>query len=335
MPGEQRVLRRRGRRGRSGRRRRGAPSGRRSGRPGRSRRGPRRGRRAAGRPPSSRTRRPASPHSSPATVSRMPGTSRTASTRRSMPLYSRTIPRESSRTSRSSSARSARGWGSPPGRCGGRSSSLTRVAPSSVASRACSSEWHDDRVDPLEEAAHQLPVAGPGLVRQDVVADDDRARPAAGGARRPADAGGAQQGEVGGHHRGDDVDDDDDVDVAQPPAGAHPGVGTGPREHAQRPRERLDVGRAAGDRLLPGVEHRRVEVAPRHERDVVPGLGQLVRQRRRVRGDPALEGVRRPDDGDRQLGRRFRRAPGSRGHGVRHRRGTARRGRRAARARRS
>ena len=95
---------------------------------------------------------------------------------------------------------------------------------------------------------------------------------------------------MGGHHGGDDVDDDDDVDVTQPAAGAHPRVGAGPREDAQGPREGLDVGAAAGNGLLPRVERRRVEVAPRHERHLVPGLGELVREGRRVGGDAALVG---------------------------------------------
>ena len=160
---------------------------------------------------------------------------------------------------------------------------------------------------PAEERLHEPPVAGVALVREDVVGDDDRARPATGRStcgRRPRRA---EQGEVGGHDGGDDVDDDDDVDVTQPAAGAHPGVGAGPREHAQGPRERLDVGAAAGDGLLPRVERRRVEVAPRHERDLVPGLGELVREGRRVGGDAALVGVRRTDERDLERGARRRR----------------------------
>ncbi len=186
-------------------------------------------------------------------------------------------------------------------------------------------------VGPTEQCAHERSVPGPGLVGQHVVGDDDHPR-----AATTARPGRPQQREVGGHHGRHDVDDDDDVELAQPPAGPQPGVGARPRQDAQGAREGLDVGSAARHRLLTRVEERRVEVAPGDERDVVAGLGQLVRQRRRVRRHPALERVRRADERDpqgrvRPAGGRLPRI----GHGVRHRPWTARRGRRAAPARRS
>ncbi len=181
---------------------------------------------------------------------------------------------------------------------------------------------HDDGVDAAQERLHQLPVAGVPLVRQHVVRDEHAARAVTGGGGAP-DAGRTQQREVRGHDGRDDVHDDDDVDVAQPAPGAHPGVGARPRQHPQAAGKGLDVGRPAGHRLLAGVQRRGVEMAPRHERDVVPGIGQLVRQRRGVRGDAALVGVGGPDQRDLERG------------AVRHRLSTSPRGRRAARGWRS
>ena len=162
---------------------------------------------------------------------------------------------------------------------------------------------HEDRVDPLEELLHQLTVAEVGLVGQHVVGDDHGARaglPGACGrtATSAARAGGTQQGEVGRDDRRDDVDDDDQVEPAQPTTGPDPGVGTGPAERADGARERLDIRGATGDGLLAGVEPGGVEVRPGDQRDVVPGLGQLVRQRRGVGRDPALVGVRGTHDRD-------------------------------------
>ena len=207
---------------------------------------------------------------------------------------------------------------------------------------------HENGVHAFEELLHQLAVAEVGLVRQHVVGDHHRARAGAARAalgRAATDAGGAQQREVGGHDGGDDVDDDDDVEAAQPPPGAHPGVGTGPAQRADGARERLDVGRAPGHGLLTRVELRGVEVRPRHQRDVVAGLGQLVGQARRVGGDPALVGVGGADDRDLE-GCAGVTAPGpraARGHEpatgipvvLTRRSATARRGRTAAPASRS
>ena len=229
------------------------------------------------------------------------------------------MPSERSRTGPSCAGR---GSGGPPGRWGGRSTSRTRCAPRSAATRACSSEWTTHGIRAAQERTDERPVARVRLVRQDVVGDDDDARPAARPRRHPRRAAG--RGAPG--RRGDDVDEHDDVDVAQPPPGAHPGVGARPGQHAQGPGEGRDVGRTPGHGLLARVERRRVQVAPRDEGDVVPGVGQLVREARRVRGDPTLERVRGTDERDAQGGTR---------HGVRHRPWTARRGRTAGRARRS
>ena len=175
----------------------------------------------------------------------------------------------------------------------------------------------DDGIHPTQEGLHELAVTGVALVREDVVGDEDGPGTAA-GRRGAAHAGRSQQREVGRGDRRDDVDDDDDVDVAQPAAGAHPGVRPGPREHPQGAGERLDVGGSPRDGLLTGVERRGVEVAPRDERDVVAGIRQLVGERGGVGGDASLERVGRADERDLERG------------AVRHRLSTSRRGRRAA-----
>ena len=129
------------------------------------------------------------------------------------------------------------GRGGPPGRCGGRSSSRTCCAPSSAASRACSSEWTTTASTRRRSASISCRSPGWPSCGSTLCAMSTRARPVA-GRGGAADAGGPQQGEVGGHDGGDDVHHDDDVDVTQPAAGAHPGVGAGPGEHAQGARER-------------------------------------------------------------------------------------------------
>ena len=160
----------------------------------------------------------------------------------------------------------------------------------------------DDGVDPARRASMSCRSPGWPSCGSTLCAMSTVRGPRPGRAVVRADTGGAQEREVGGHDGGDDVDDDDDVDVAQPAAGAHPGVGARPGQHAQGAREGVDVGPAAGHRLLARVERRRVEVAPRHEGDLVPGIGELVRERRRVGGDPALVGVGGPDERDLERG---------------------------------
>ncbi len=179
-----------------------------------------------------------------------------------------------------------------------------------------------DGIHPLHERLDELARPGVALVRQHVVGDEDRARPVP-GCRAAAGASGAQQGQVGGDHGGDDVHDDDDVDVTQAATGAQPGVRARPGEHAQGARERLDVGGSAGHGLLAGIERARVEVAPRHEGDLVAGLAQLVREGRRVGRHPTLEGVRGADERDGERGAARRRVA------LRHRLAISPRGRRA------
>ena len=171
---------------------------------------------------------------------------------------------------------------------------------------------HQDRVDASHQRVHQLPVAGTALVRQHVVGDHDRPR---------TGAGGAQQRQVRRDDRRDDVHDDHRVEAAQPASGAHPRVGPGPGQRPDGAREGRHVRRAAGHRLLARVQPGRVEVAPRHQRHVVAGLGQVVRQGGRVRRDAALVGVGGADHRHLQ-----RRGPGVAGRGghrrVRHRLGS-------------
>ena len=167
--------------------------------------------------------------------------------------------------------------------------------------RAWSAPCTSDRVDPREEHRHEGGVATSRLVRQDVVAHDHRLWSRTGRARDRA--GGPEQHEVGGDDRGHHVDDEDGVDVAQPPSGAHPGVGASPAERADRPREGGHLRLAVGRRRVRVVQPGGVEVRPRDQRHVVPGLHQVVGQHRRVRRDPALVRVGRTDDGDAQRGR--------------------------------
>ena len=130
---------------------------------------------------------------------------------------------------------------------------------------------------------------------------DHRLRSGTGRARHRT--GGPQQHEVGGDDRGHHVDDEDGVDVAQAPAGAHPGVGASPAERADRPREGGHLRLALGHRRVRVVQRGGVEVRPRDQGHVVPGLRQVVGQHRRVRRDPALVRVGRADDGDAERGR--------------------------------
>ena len=124
---------------------------------------------------------------------------------------------------------------------------------------------HDHGVHSGEEGLHQRTVTGPGLVRQHVVGDRDRAgrrvEPSV-GAHPPSDSRGAQQRQMGWHHGRDHVDDDDGIHVAQASSSTQPGVRSRPREHPERPREGLNIGSPARDGGLAGVEQARIEVTP-------------------------------------------------------------------------
>ena len=154
-----------------------------------------------------------------------------------MPLYSRMSPRASSRVG---PGRGPRGTGSPPGRCGRQVGDGHASGPELVRHARLVGAVHEHRVDAREEHRHEAGVAGVRLVREDVVAHDDRLRPRTGTTGHRT--GGAQQRQVGRHDRRHDVHDEDGVDVAQPPPGAHPRVGSGPAERPDRPREGRHLG---------------------------------------------------------------------------------------------
>ena len=183
----------------------------------------------------------------------------------------------------------------PPGRCGGRSAT-EHVPRAELGGEAGLLVGVHQRRRRPGAAAPAISCRSPGWLSCGstlwAMSDGARAGPSTRRARRR----GAQQRQVRRDDGRDDVHDDDGVEVAQPAPGAHPGVGPGPgqRPHGAREGRRRPARRPAPP-ARPGRAGR-VEVAPRHERDVVAGLGQLVRQGGRVRGDAALVGVGGPDD---------------------------------------
>ena len=204
------------------------------------------------------------------------------------------MPSASSRGGPSCGARSA---GAPPGRCGGRSATETRAAPSSRGQRGLLGRCARAR---RRRGANSACISSrsPGwrLVRQHVVGD---ARSGRGAGRAPAPAA-RSSARCAGTTAGMTCTTTIASKPAQPPPGPHPGVGAGPGQRPHGARE--GSARRARRRARPA--HRgtagRVQVAHDTSVDVVPGLGQLVREGRRVGRDAALVGVGGADDGDLQ-----------------------------------
>ncbi len=210
-----------------------------------------------------------------------------------MPLCSRISPRASSLVG---PGRGPREIGCPPGTCGRQVGDRDPSGAEVVREAGLVGAVHEHRVDPREEQSHEAGVAGVRLEREDVVADDDRLRARDRVARTPPPAGrpgpaasrGAQQREVGRHGRRDGVHDDDGVEPAQAAPDPHPAVGAGPAERPDRAREGRHLGHVdspARHRDVVTVQPRGVEVGPRDEDDVVPGVLQVVGEHRRVGGD--------------------------------------------------
>ncbi len=164
----------------------------------------------------------------------------------------------------------------------------------------------EDGVDPREQVAHGGGLTRARPVRERRVADDDGLRPGPGrcvGGQGVGGqgAGGPQQGEVGGCERWHGLHDDDGVERAQAAPDPHPRVGPRPAERPDRAGERrhLRHRRARVDHA-PQVRAGGGQVGPRDEHDVVPGVAQVVGERRRVGGHRPGVRVRRPDDRDAQ-----------------------------------